>query len=833
MRSQEPEVGSQKAQGRTPDAQSSNSQFTICNLQFAISARQSLPVSAVRSDHRSLRALAWLLFCAYCLLVADAARADEPAASFIFPAGGQRGTQIELRVGGLCLHDGAAFELIGTGVTASPRITPTETIWFEGPIIPLPFSQQKEDYPKDYSGAMAIAPDATPGLRYWRLATSQGATPAMKFVVGELPEVIEKEVAGEAMPVPVTLPVTINGRIFPREDIDEWSFTARQGETIRAEVHSARLGYPLEARLVLADPAGKPLAEDTGSLAGDCLVRATAPADGTYSLRIHDVNFSGLQHFVYRLTITHGPHVERVFPLGGRRGAATQFELSGQALPAEPVAIALPADGPRYYRHRLDLAGGQTNAFAIELDDLPEQMEAEPNDTATQVAPQTVPAVFNGRIDKPGDVDCWAIAMKQGQPLEIDLRAGRLGSPLEAELVVFDGAGKELTRATEGASVQIGAAADTTYTMQVSDAFRSRGGPAFAYRLRIAPVPAPDFALNFATDAVTLYRGAQAKLRVTTQRSGGFSGAIKLDVAGLPEGVAAAPAEIPANQPQAELTLTAEKNAKIRTAQILVRGTAEIADKPVTRAALLAAAAGLVGPPDGLEIDNVLLAVSMPTPFKVVGRYDITFVPRGSVYRRHYKIDRGGYEGPLVVRMADRQMRHLQGVSGSSTTVPAGATECDYPVYLPPWMELARTSRACVMAVGVIIDADGSQHTVSFTSQNQNEQIVALVGPGPLSLRPDEASLVARPDREVEVALSLARDATVRVPVRIELIVPSHIAGISAEPVVLAAGEERASLRLRFAHEIGPLNMPLVVRATAQSEPPVVAETKLELVAAD
>ncbi|HVC96913.1 MAG TPA: hypothetical protein VND64_24755 [Pirellulales bacterium] len=808
------------------------------------SRRRTLPPntqSAIR-DPRSLASSPFPLFpfsrftfrlAAVCfLLSARAARADEPAASYIFPAGGQRGTQVEFRVGGLCLHDGAAFELIGPGVSASPRITPTETVWFEGPIIPLPFSQQKEDYPKDYAGAMAIAPDSAPGLRYWRLATSQGATPAMRFVVGEWPEVIEKEVAGEAIPVPVTLPVTINGRIFPREDVDEWSFAARKGEAIRAEVHSARLGYPLEARLVLVDPMGKPLAEDTGSLAGDCLVRVTAPTDGTYTLRIHDVNFSGLQHFVYRLTVTNGPHVERVYPLGGRRGAPTRFELSGQALPAEPVAIALPADGPRYYRHRLDLAGRPTNAFAIELDDLPEQLELEPNDVAAQVSPQAVPAVFNGRIGKPGDVDCWAIAMKRGQPLDVDLRAGRLGSPLEAELVVFDAAGKELARAKEATSVQIGASADTTYTIQVSDTFQSRGGPSFAYRLRIAPAPVPDFRLNFATDAVTLYRGVQAKLRVTAERLGGFAGAIKLDVAGLPEGVTVATAEVPANQPQVELTLAAEKNARIRTARIMVRGTAEIAEKPVTRTALMATAAGgLAAPPNELEIDNVLLAVSMPTPFKVVGRYDITFVPRGSVYRRHYKIDRGGYDGPLVVRMADRQMRHLQGVNGSSTTVPAGATECDYPVYLPPWMELARTSRSCVMAVGVIVDDDGSQHTVSFTSQNQNEQIVALVGPGPLSLRPDEASLVARPDSEVEVALRLARDATVRVPVRIELIVPSHIVGISAEPVLLAPSEERASLRLHFAHAIGPLNMPLVVRATAQSEPPVVAETKLELVA--
>ena len=50
----------------------------------------------------------------------------------------------------------------------------------------MPDSQRPEDYPKDMAGHFAIAADAIPGVRYWRLWTSQGATPAMKFVVGDL-----------------------------------------------------------------------------------------------------------------------------------------------------------------------------------------------------------------------------------------------------------------------------------------------------------------------------------------------------------------------------------------------------------------------------------------------------------------------------------------------------------------------------------------------------------------------------------------------------------------------------------------------------------------------
>ena len=50
----------------------------------------------------------------------------------------------------------------------------------------------------------------------------------MKFVVGDLPEVIESEIDGQPIPERVSLPVTINGRIFPREDVDIWTFEVQQ-----------------------------------------------------------------------------------------------------------------------------------------------------------------------------------------------------------------------------------------------------------------------------------------------------------------------------------------------------------------------------------------------------------------------------------------------------------------------------------------------------------------------------------------------------------------------------------------------------------------------------
>jgi hypothetical protein len=754
--------------------------------------------------------------------------AEPPVASYVFPAGGRRGTEVNVRVGGLFLGKRCGFEMLGPGVEVTPQLRRTRTVWFEGPLLQLPESQQAEDYPKDMAGRVRIAADAPLGNRGYCVWTAQGATPARPFVVGDLPEVVEDEIDGDPVPVPVTLPVTINGRIFPREDVDLWSFPARKGQTICAEVNAARLGSPLDARLEVLDPHGRSVVENDDTFGADPFVRFTAAEDGNYQIKIHDVNFRGGQAYVYRLTLTAGPHVERAYPLGGRRGTATKFTLTGQGLPPGPVEIALPADAPADYAHRLAADGKLTNPFRLDLDDLPEVAEREPNDDPTHARTVPFPAVANGRIDRPGDVDTWAVLLRKGEACAFELRAARLGSPLQGVLVVADAAGKELARAEGdgGADPRLAftAPADGTYLLRVSDRFRSRGGPDFAYRLRIDHPPSADFRLQLGADAVTVPRGGEARLKVQAEQLGGFAGPIPLRVEGLPPGVTAAPAAIAANQGAVEIALKAEASAAVRASRLTVRGSTKVGERTVTRTAVLP----LHG---GGAVDSVLLAVALPTPFKVVGDYDMHWAARGTVHHRHYRLERHGFDGPVEVSLADRQARHLQGVTGPTIVVPAGATEFDYVVQLPPWMETGRTCRVCVMAVGVIKDADGTEHEVSYSSVQQNEQVIAVVGPGRLGVETGRTTLRVEPGKTVAVPVRVQRGKGLAGPVRVELVVAPHLHGVCAAPVEVPADRDGAELTVTFAADArGPFNMPVTVRATAVDKTqPVVAETQLEL----
>src|ERR1700693_1107718 len=123
---------------------------------------------------RTLGSTLAFLIAGVALTIARPATAEPPVASYIFPAGGQRGTTVAIRVGGLYLNDACNFSVLGQGVLASKRIAATKTVWFEGPFLDRPALQQPEVYPKDFAGSIQIAASAEPGVRYSRVSTSQG-----------------------------------------------------------------------------------------------------------------------------------------------------------------------------------------------------------------------------------------------------------------------------------------------------------------------------------------------------------------------------------------------------------------------------------------------------------------------------------------------------------------------------------------------------------------------------------------------------------------------------------------------------------------------------------
>ena len=84
----------------------------------------------------------------------------------------------------------------------------------------------------------------------------------------------------------------------------------------------------------------------------------------------------------------------------------------------------------------------------------PQVAEAEPNDDFKK--PQAVerfPASINGRLEKSGDVDSFAVQLEAGQTLVASVEAFTLASPVDAVLRVVDGRGVQVAFNHDGATL--------------------------------------------------------------------------------------------------------------------------------------------------------------------------------------------------------------------------------------------------------------------------------------------------------------------------------------------------------------------------------------------
>jgi uncharacterized delta-60 repeat protein len=99
------------------------------------------------------------------------------------------------------------------------------------------------------------------------------------------------------------------------------------------------------------------------------------------------------------------------------------------------------------------------------------------------------------------------------------------------------------------------------------------------------PPAAASFTISLSTQKAVVFQGNSVTLDATVTRSGAFDGAVELAVAGLPQGVSAAPASVAKGATTTQITLTAEAAAphSLPTAAS-VKGTAglESAQQPVT-----------------------------------------------------------------------------------------------------------------------------------------------------------------------------------------------------------------------------------------------------------
>jgi hypothetical protein len=204
--------------------------------------------------------------------------------------------------------------------------------------------------------------------------------------------------------------------------------------------------------------------------------------------------------------------------LAGTLDASTQVWVSHAVLAVKPTAeknrfqITVDANAtPGVYWLRAYNPEGASGLRPFIVGMLPEVAEQEPNDDFKK--PQrldSLPGTINGKLDKNGDVDCYAVTLQRGQTLLAALEAHQhLRSPLDCMMQVLSAEGFVLEENNDfrGLDPQIAFTAprDGTYIVRVyafpatpDASIRYFGTDAGVYRLTLTTSPYADYAIPHA-----------------------------------------------------------------------------------------------------------------------------------------------------------------------------------------------------------------------------------------------------------------------------------------------------------------------------------------------
>ncbi len=451
-------------------------------------------------------------------------RAAGPDVRALFPAGGQRGTTVEVSLAGKQEH------------------WPVQT-WVDGSGLTISASEEKGKL------SIAVAPDAVPGLRWIRVYDATGTSPPRPFVVGTLGEVVETEGnnAPRTAQALATSSVIVNGKLGGGGDVDVFSLPLLDGQTLVASLSGHELlGSPMDAVLHVVSSAGYQLAYNHDRRGLDPEIVFTAPAAGTYLLRVFGfpsapnstIGFSGSDRHIYRLTVTTGGFVDYPWPLAVTRDQDTDVALVGWNIPDSLATVKVQAEAETARIADPQLA----NVAMVRVESHATRIETEPNGPDV---PQAIsaPLTVTGRIADREDTDVFVVEAKQGQPLEIQLESRELGYPLDGVLQIADEAGKSITKVDDDGggrdpSTVFSPPADGNYRITVSDLNR-HGSPRHVYRLRIVPAT-PAYEVTVDADSYTVEPDKPVEITLSISRQHGFAEEIAFRVTGLPDFITAA-----------------------------------------------------------------------------------------------------------------------------------------------------------------------------------------------------------------------------------------------------------------------------------------------------
>ncbi len=716
---------------------------------------------------------------------------------YALPAGAKVGSKIEVKLGGQDWTPDTEF-LVDDARIKLELITPPGPVLMHEPPYWFDIKSFNSDpaLPREATLRFTIPADMPKGPIRWRVANANGGGNGGIFMLSNSNEVIEDESRGKKTQLLLDIPCTVSGRLKRIEEVDRYQFKAKVSGMVSLDLFARRIGSDFNGVIEIYDDSNKKIAEAFDTEGTDTSLSFSIEKDKSYIIAIRDIDYRGFRSFTYRLAIETGAKIITTIPAAGKRGQKQVLEFIGLGVATGKAKmqsikkeVNFPAD-PKLssFTYRLETPTGISQEFNLLLSDFEEK--------AVPAGLITIPCAITGRLTDSSKVASYSFVAKKGEFWNIACDGTKVGSSLDLIFTIL-GPDNKLIAAMDDVSPSTDPAFiflvpnDGEYKVQVRDVSGKRKNLDSVYRLTIDRAKSGFKLRTLAAANVPL--GGTLPFAITITREGSFKEPVGLVFSNLPEGVTV-PASliIPANATSLNVILTCAKDAPTTARFIKVTGTAKVADQNIMALAFAPLKGNLAAGDQNLSLtSSILVTTTLKPPFKVkpvVADGGIR-VHRGATYLPEIIIERNeGFKGEITLDMAGTQQRHRQGIRGPTMIVGPDVKKVSYPVFLPEWLETARTSRIGLVAIAKIPDPKGK---IRYVQAAMEGQVTMSIEGAMLKLSHPSEEIVAEAGSPIALNLKVAKSNKIKEAITLELILPNEIKGlINFAPLVLPSDKE-------------------------------------------
>lgn len=485
----------------------------------------------------------------------------------LFPSGGRPGGSVDV-------------EVLGTNLSGVTRLE-SGCAYLTGEILDSTLLSARV--------RLTLQPWPEPSLCSIRLVSRLGISNVLVFRVEDTPNTLEQEPNDtQEQSMRLSLPVVVNGKLYPDEDVDFFQVEGKAGQRLVADLLGGRNGSGLDAEMYLLNEKGKRLAIGVSEEGVDPVIRYPLTSDGIYRIVVrgsfHVLNISfptGHPAYVYQLRVSvEEPRVSSLTPFHMPANQAAEVQINGESLQSVDqvqfsdssiVATILERSPDRLVAkvlapqqsvgsHRMWLTSGQVSSARVNflVTARQEHKEKEPNGAIADSMALVPDEAVAGEIRAPGDVDLFSFVAPEDGLYVWELQASDFPSMLDPKIELLDSNEKILSTAEGAPSSDLRLSRklkkDEKVFARVTQGVLNYFGPSYTYRLWVRYAQ-PSFVLTPGSkqptpkllggaDRVYLPRGMEFAIPIQvrwTEDLEDIDPPIRIDIEGLPPGVEAVP----------------------------------------------------------------------------------------------------------------------------------------------------------------------------------------------------------------------------------------------------------------------------------------------------